>query len=295
MDRLTSMSVFVRVVEKGGFAAAAEAFDISPTMVGKHVRALEERLGGRLLNRTTRSQSLTELGRTYYERCRQVIAEVEAIENTASEMRAVPRGTIRVNAPVSFGSMQLAPALGDYLAQYPEVQVDLTLNDRIVDLAEEGFELAIRVGNLADSGLVARKLSPYRVLVCASPQYLARRGTPRTPKDLRDHNCLTFHHGGRSHIWPFEGPSGRQSIAIRGNLKINSGEALRRAALQDVGIICQPLALVADDIAAGRLVRLLKRFEPAPKPMHVVYLPDRRLSPKLRSFIDFAVERFGGT
>lgn len=294
MDRLTSMSVFLRVVDKGGFSAAAEEFGISATMVGKHVRALEERLGGRLLNRTTRSQSLTELGRTYYERCRQVIADVEAIENTASEMRAAPRGTLRINAPVSFGSMQLAPALADFLAQYPEVQVDLTLNDRVVDLAEEGFELVIRVGALSDSGLVARKLASYRIVACASPDYLARHGRPKTPRDLQDHNCLTFHYGARSHLWPFEGPSGRQSIAIRGNLKINNGDALRMAALQGVGIIWQPEALVAGDLAAGRLVRLLQRYESPPRPMHILYLPDRRLSPKLRSFIEFAVERFGG-
>ena len=138
MDRLTSMSVYLRVVEKGGFSAAAEEFDISPTMVGKHVRALEERLGGRLLNRTTRSQSLTELGRTYYERCKQVVADVEAMEDIASEMRSAPRGVLRVNAPMSFGSMQLAPALADYLERFPEVQVDLSLNDRVVDLVDEG-------------------------------------------------------------------------------------------------------------------------------------------------------------
>jgi DNA-binding transcriptional LysR family regulator len=294
MDRLTSMAVFLRVVEKGGFSATAEEFGVSPTMLGKHVRALEERLGGRLLNRTTRSQSLTELGRTCYERCKQVIADVEEIENTASEMRVAPRGVLRVNAPTSFGSMQLSPALGEYLERYPEVRVDLTLNDRIVDLAEEGFELAIRVGALADSGLVARKLAPFHTVACASPAYLARHGKPKTPRDLSGHNCLVFSYANRGHLWPFQGPSGKQTISIKGSLQINSGAALRMAALKGLGIIMQPEALVADDIVAGRLVRVLPRYESTPRPMHMVYLPDRRLSPKLRSFIDFVIERFGG-
>lgn len=293
MDRLTSMTVFLRVVEKGGFSAVSEEFDISPTMVGKHVRALEERLGGRLLNRTTRSQSLTELGRTYYERCKQVIADVESMESTASEMRTAPRGVLRVNAPISFGSMQLVPALGGYLDKYPEVQIDLTLNDRLVDLAEEGYDLAVRVGTLADSGMVARKLAPFRLITCASPEYLKRRGKPKTPRDLPSHNCLAFTAAQR-HLWPFEGPSGKQTISIKGSLKINNGAALRMAALEGIGIIMQPESLVAEDIAAGRLVCVLSRYEPAPRATHVVYLPDRRLSINLRSFIDFLVESFGG-
>lgn len=293
MDRLTSMAVFLRVVEKGGFSAVSEEFEISPTMVGKHVRALEERLGGRLLNRTTRSQSLTELGRIYYERCKQIIADVEAIESTATEMRAAPRGVLRVNAPTSFGSMQLVPAVGGYLDKYPDVQIDLTLSDRLVDLAEEGYDLAIRVGALADSGLVARKLAPFRLTICASPEYLKRHGKPKTPRDLPGHNCLAFTSAQRN-LWPFEGLSGRQTISIKGSLKINNGAALRMAALEGIGIIMQPEWLVTDDIAAGRLVRVLSRYEPASRPTHVVYLPDRRLSLKLRSFIDFLVERFGG-
>jgi DNA-binding transcriptional LysR family regulator len=293
MDRLTSMSVYLRVVEKGGFSAAAEEFDISPTMVGKHVRALEERLGGRLLNRTTRSQSLTELGRTYYERCKQVVADVEAMEDIASEMRSAPRGVLRVNAPMSFGSMQLAPALADYLERFPEVQVDLSLNDRIVDLVDEGYEVAIRVGALADSGLVARKLAPYRIVACASPDYLARHGKPRTPRDLLKHNCLAFSYGSPGYQWHFKGPSGKQIISIKGRLQINNGAGLLSAALKGIGIIMQPESLVADDIAAKRLVRILPNHEPAPRAMHVIYHADRRPTPKLKSFVDFVLERFG--
>lgn len=293
MDRLTSMAVYLRVVEKGGFSAAAEEFDISPTMVGKHVRALEERLGGRLLNRTTRSQSLTELGRTYYERCKQVVADVEAMEDIASEMRSTPRGVLRVNAPMSFGSMQLAPALADYMARFPEVEIDLSLNDRVVDLVDEGYEVAIRVGDLADSGLVARKLAPYRIIACASPDYLARHGKPRTPRDLLKHNCLAFSVGSVGHHWHFQGASGKQIIAIKGRLQINNGEGLRNAALRGIGFIWQPESLVANDIKAKRLVRILVNHEPAPRAMHVVYHADRRPTPKLKSFVDFVLDRFG--
>ncbi len=294
MDRLTSMGVFLRVAEKGSLAAAAEDFDISATMVGKHLRSLEHRLGGRLLNRTTRRQSLTELGRTYYERCKQVLADIEAIEDTANEMRITPRGLLRINAPVSFGSMQLTPALAGYLDEHPDVQVDLTLNDRTVDLVEEGYELAVRVGPLTDSNLIARKLAPYRVIVCASREYLARFGKPKTPAELLKHNCLAFSYASRGHHWTFEGPSGKRTISVRGRLQINSGAGLRNAALRGIGIIMQPESLVAEDIAAGRLVRLLSRFECSPRPMHIVYLPDQRLTPKVRSFIDFMLNRFGG-
>lgn len=293
MDRLKSLEVFLRVVEKGGFSAAAEVFDISPTMVGKHIRALEDRIGGRLLNRTTRRQSLTELGRTYYKRSKQLIADFEAIEGTVNEMRAAPRGVLRVNAPISFGSMQLVPALRAYLDRYPEVEIDLTLSDRVVDLVEEGYELAIRGGVLGNSGLVARKLAPFRLVTCASPDYLKRHGVPKAPRDLLDHNCLEFAHGSSGRRWHFHGRSGKQTIQIKGNLKINNGAALREATLSGLGIIMQPEALVADDIAAGRLVQVLPNFQSASRTLHIVYLPDRRLSPKLRSFIDFMVERFG--
>lgn len=174
-----------------------------------------------------------------------------------------------------------------------EVRIDLTLNDRIVDLADEGYELAIRVGPLADSGLVARMLAPFHTVACASPAYLARDGKPKTPRDLTGHNCLIFSYATRGHLWPFQGPSGKQTISIKVSLQINSGAALRMAALEGLGIIMQPQAMVAEDIAAGRLARVLPRYESPPRSMHIVYLPDRRLSPKLRSFIDFLIERFG--
>lgn len=286
------MAIYARVVEKGSLAAAAEEFGISATMAGKHLKALEERLGGRLLNRTTRRQSLTELGRDYYERCKQILAEVEAADNTASQLQAVPRGVLRVNAPVSFGSQRLAPALADYLAAHPQVDVDLALNDRVVDLVDEGFEAAIRVGPLGDSGLVARPLAPYRVLICASPAYLQQHGVPAQPKDLSAHNCLGFAYWSTRDKWKLTGPAGIETVSIKGRLQANNGQALRMAALRGLGIIMQPEVLLAEDLAAGRLTRVLPEYEAPARPMHLVYLPDRRPTPKLRSFIDFVLARF---
>ena len=290
MDHFTSMTAFVRAAELGGFAPAATALGISPTMVGLHVRALENRLGSRLLNRTTRRQSLTEVGRLYYERCRQILADIEDADQTASQLRAAPRGRLRVNAPVSFGVHALTPVITDYLAAYPEVEVDLAVNDRVIDLVEEGFEVAVRVGSLADSGLVARPLAPYQLVVCASPDYLARHGVPRQPADLAQHNCLAFDRWGAPNTWTFH--NGEAAVA-RGAFRTNNGEALRVAALRGLGIIQQASVLLAEDLRCGRLVRVLPEYSLPTRPMHLIYLPDRRPTPKLRTFIDFVLERLG--
>lgn len=294
MDRLTSMAVFVRAVDRGGFAAAAEEFGISATMVGLHVRALEDRLKSRLLNRTTRRQSLTEVGRLYYERCKQILADVEAADSSADELRATPRGRLRVTAPVSFGVHALAPAIADYLAHFPEVEIDLALNDRVVDLIEEGYEIAVRIGVLADSGLIARPLAPYRMVACASPDYLRRFGEPRQPADLAAHNCLGFAYWGMENEWRFEGPDRSHSVGVHGTLRVNNGEALKMAARNGLGIIRQPEVLLADDIQAGLLAPILRDYALPSQPTHIVYLPDRRPTPKLRTFIDFIANRFGG-
>jgi DNA-binding transcriptional LysR family regulator len=293
MDRLTSMAAFVSAVERGGFAAAAEQFGVSPTMIGLHVRSLEDRLGSRLLNRTTRRQSLTEVGHLFYERCKQILIDVEAAEASASELRSVPRGRLRVTAPVSFGAHALAPAITDYLALYPEVEIDLALNDRVVDLVEEGYEIAIRTGPLADSALIARPLAAYRSLICTSPDYLERYGEPRNLADLSRHNCLGFAYWRSGKEWRLIGADGEHSVPVRGSFHTNNGEALRLAALNGLGIILQPEVLLAADVEAGRLVKLLKAYTPPSQPMHVLYLPDRRRTPKLVSFIDFLVARFG--
>jgi DNA-binding transcriptional LysR family regulator len=261
-------------------------------MVGKHVRFLEERVGAKLLNRTTRQQSLTELGRIYYERCKQLLADAGAADSCAHEMRASSCGLLKIHAPVSFGSQRLAPALASYLRRYPEVGVDLTLADRVVDLVEEGYEAAIRIGPLADSGLIARALKEYSMWLCAAPAYLGA-GTPQTAQDLASHNCLGFAYWQKKNVWRLRKSERIENVQVRGRLTVNNGQALRTAAIEGLGIIMQPEVLVGDDVATGRLVRILPDYELPSRPMHIVYLADRRPTPKLRSFIDFIVESFG--
>ena len=291
MDRLTSMSVFVAAVDAGSFAGAASRLDLSATMIGLHVRSLEDRLGARLLNRTTRRQNLTEIGRLYYERCRQIMADVEAADTIAKELQAEPRGRLRVSAAVSFGVHALMPAMSEFLAQYPSVGLELSLNDRVVDLLEEGFDAAIRIGTLPDSSLVARPLAPYRSVLCAAPSYLERHGAPSEPKELADHNCLVFSFAGDS--WRLQDARGEHHVRVKGQVLTNNGEALRRAALAGLGIVLQPEVLLAADLAAGRLVQLLPDVSMPSREAHLVYLPDRRPTPKLRALIDFVIGRFG--
>lgn len=294
MDRLTSMEVFVAVVEAGSLSAAAQRFNLSAPMVGKHIRHLEERLGARLMTRTTRRQSLTEVGRHFYERCVGILDEVRIAEAGAEALRAAPRGRLRVSAPVSFGSLRIAPALADYLAAWPEVSVELALEDRVVDLAEEGFDAAVRIGVLKDSELVARPLQPYQMRICAAPSYLARMGTPRRAADLLQHQCLGFTHWSRQGGWSsLAGLLAGEEDPPMCRLISNHGGALRMAALQGVGIVMQAEVLVADDIAAGRLVSLLEDELPPPRPMHLVYPRDRQPVPKLTTFIEFMLSRFG--
>ncbi len=295
MDRLTSMAVFVKAADSGSFAATASALGLSSQMVGKHVRALEERVGARLLNRTTRRQSLTEFGAAFYERCKLVLAEADSADALAADLRASPRGRLRVNAPVNFGTYRLVPMLVRYLRQYPEVTVDLTVSDRIVDLVEEGYEAVIRISPLADSTLIARSLAPYRLVACAAPAYLAERGTPVVPADLARHECLGFAYWARPPVdeWQFTGADGAHSVRVGSRLAINNGQALRAAALEGFGIILLSQELLEDDLAAGRLVRILPGYEPPSRPMHILFAPDRKPTPKLRSFIDFVVATFG--
>lgn len=293
MDMLTSMSVFVRTVEIGSFVGAAEDADISPTMAAKHVQFLERRLGARLLNRTTRRQSLTEIGRLYYQRCKALLADANAAEEVVTQMQAAPRGLLRITAPLVMGAHLVAYSLGDYLTLYPQVQVDLVLTDRVVNLVEEGFDLAVRSGPLHQGGFVARPLRPLRMLLAASPAYLKRHGEPRKPSDLSRHCCLDFAHWARHDVWRLLGPRGEVRVPVKGNLRINSGEALRQAALAGSGIIMQSELLLADDIARGRLIRVLPRYAPPERAAQLIYQRDRSPTPKLRSFVDFMLQRFG--
>lgn len=290
MDRLTSMEVFVRVVELGGFTAAAEASGISPTMASNHVQALERRVGARLLHRTTRRQSLTEIGAAYYAKCTDILARIDAADSAAQDMHARPTGRLRVSAPVTLGSHLLVPAIADYLQDHPQVTIELLLNDRVVDLVEEGFDVAFRFGALQDSGLVVRPLRRLDRVVCASPAYLAAHGTPAEPRDLSQHNCLAFHYLTPERDWSFSGKN-TEDIQVSGQLSVNNGSALLKAALSHIGIVMLPDYLVEADLQAGRLVNLFPDYHSPRAPLQLIYLPDRHMTPKLKSFIDYVTGR----
>lgn len=291
MDKLRSMEVFVSVVNAGSFTAAARACEISTVMVGKHIADLEHQLGARLLTRTTRRQSLTEIGQRYCEQCRDILAMVRHAETGAELMRSTPRGMLKVSAPAAFGSECLAPALADYLAAHSEVSVDLDLGPRVVDIVGEGFDAAVRVGALDDSTLIARSLRPFGMAICASPDYLARCGTPATPADLGGHQCLDFLHWKRLLRWRLADGAIGAPPATR--FRSNDGQALKRAALAGLGIVMQPEIVLREALRDGQLVRILEPYLPPPRPMHLVYPRDRRATPKLTSFVAFVVERFG--
>jgi DNA-binding transcriptional LysR family regulator len=293
MDRLAAMEIFLRVVEKSSFTAAADDLRLSRAMVSKHIQDLEEHLGARLLNRTTRKVSLTEIGRVYYARCSQILGEIAETENAVGDLHAKPRGQLRINAPVSFGALHLAASIAEYMALCPDVTVELTLNDRMVDVVEEGFDLAIRIGRLADSSLIARRLAPCRMVACAAPAYLAQHGAPQIPDDLAAHNCLGYRYDPGRDEWRFEGAQGPESVRVRGNLQTNNGDALRMAALLGAGVVMLPSFIVGPDLASGLLLRILPSYQIPELAIHALYPHSRLLSAKLRSFVDFLVPKYG--
>jgi DNA-binding transcriptional LysR family regulator len=296
LDRYTSLEVFAKVAATGSLSAAGRALGLSQTMVTKHVAALETRLGTKLFHRTTRRLSITEAGQRYLESIERILAELEAADSAVAADRFEPRGVLRLNAPVSFGAWQIAPLLDEFARRHPRLQVELGLNDRLVDLAEEGWDMAVRIGTLADSSLIARRIAPCRSVVAAAPAYLAAHGTPKTVAELAQHNCLgyTLARSTRAGQWAF-GERGETTAEISGNLSANNGDALRAAAVAGQGIIYQPTFVIADDLRAGTLVAL-----PLDQPtlelggIYAVYLPERNPPAKVRAFIDFLVERFEG-
>lgn len=295
MDRLHSMSVFVKAADMGSFASAGAAMGMSSQMTGKHVSALEERIGAKLLNRTTRRQSLTEVGQQFYQRCKVVLAEVEAAEAVAQNLVATPRGLLRISAPVTFGTYSLMPVISRYLKAHPEVQIDLSLSDRLVDLIDESYEAVIRIGELSDSSLVARSLKPYRLIAAAAPDYLARHGTPLVPDELTEHECLGFKFLMRPQTkeWPFIEGDRLQAVAVNTRLQVNDARAQLAAARDGLGIILGAEVMLHDEITSGRLVRLFADYPTPTRPVHLLFLGDRHLPPKLRSFIDQVVAELG--
>ena len=294
MDRFTAMSSFVRVVERGSFAAAAAAADMSPAMVGNHIRFLEKRLGEPLLNRSTRRQVLTDFGRDYYERCRHILQEVEAAEAAHGADAEELSGILRVTAPTALGTTVLPAAISRYVRQNAGMKVDLVLGDDRLDLLTERMDVALRIGALADSTMVQRALPPVPLVLCAAPEYLARRGQPTTPVDLAKHDCLDFFTTGPS-IWRLRAPDGFKPVPISGPVRANSGHALRMFALAGLGIAMPPWPIVKRDLADGALCEVLPDHAPEPLRLHLVALPGRMNTPKVRRFIDIVSEEFLGT
>ncbi|MGZ9707327.1 LysR family transcriptional regulator [Pseudomonas sp. GNP013] len=299
MDLFQAMSVYVKVVESGSMTAAAQACGLSTTMVGNHLRALEQRLGVSLLKRTTRKQSLTEFGGQYYQRCLEVLGRVADSEHLAEQAHSeIPKGTLRITAPPAFGTERLAPALSEFSRRYPLIKLYVVLSNERMDLIDSGFDVAIRLGELETSGLIARPLQDYTITLCASPDYLARQGTPQTPEDLRQHDCLAFAYPAADDwrnadkLWRMTGAEGEIEVEVSGSLTLNSSQGLRQAAVHGMGIVMLPDALVRPDLEAGKLVALLPTYQLPSRPMHLVYRQDRYRLPKLRAFVDFVVEQF---
>jgi len=293
MDRLQAIIAFARVVESGSFARAAERLDVSVSSVSRQVSDLEAHLDARLLNRTTRRLSLTESGRAFYERSLQLLADLEEAEESASAGTARPRGTLRLTCGTTFGVRHLAPAIAEFVTRHPQMRFDVELSDRAVDLVDEGFDAALRIGKIGSQQLVGRKVGVTRLICCASPAYLERHGVPQKPEDLAAHACLSYEYSPQKNVWPFRDGSGSdRSVRIDGPVHANNGRFLVSLAVAGVAITIEPDFIVGPEVRAGRLVAILLAFQPPPSTIQLVYPSRRHLSAKVRAFADFLRERF---
>ncbi len=297
MADTTDMAVLVNVVDEGSFAEAAKTMQMTPSAVSRRIRNLEERLGVRLLNRTTRSLSLTEPGETYYLRASQIIADIEDTERETAELYAKPQGRLRVTTSHAFGNRYLVKLIPDFLRTYPHINIELKLTDGLVDLVAEGTDVAIRSGNLEDSTLIARKIKSTKRVFCASPAYLAEHGTPRKPADLAQHSCLVRQDETQFYNeWHFDGITDQPKLRVSGRLTCNTIEVLSEAALSGAGILSVSEFVVEDALADGRLVSVLEEFEAGREiPIYALYLSNRQLSPKIRVFVDFVSKALQAT
>ena len=292
---LAEMAVFARVAEARSFTAAARELGMTKSAVSKQVARLEAHLGLRLLNRSTRRLSLTEAGAAFLGGCQQMVAEAEQAEQAVSFLAAAPRGTLSLNAPVSFGTLHILPGLAEFLAAYPELRVEVTLNDRVVDLVEEGFDAAVRIRKLEDSALVARRLATSRRVLAAAPDYLRRHPAPARLEDLAAHDCLIYAYQREGPLWRLEGPEGPREVKVSGRLQVNNGDALMAAAIGGAGIAYLPTFLCGDALREGRLARVLPDWCDREDSISVIYPQGRNLLPKVRVFVDFMAERCAGT
>ena len=294
MDKLRGMETFVAVVECGSFTGAATRLEMSAVMVGKYIALIEVQLGTRLLERNTRRQSLTDAGRVYFDEARRVLEQVANAERSVERLRLAPAGTLRVSAPVSFGASIIAPLTASFLQAWPEVRVELDLTNRMVDLVDEGIDLAIRIGDIQRTDLVAKYLAPYRMAICAAPDYLARHGTPQTPADLAGHQCLSHTVWTARNEWRLPGAAEEVRWKRDAVLRCNDGYALRMAAVAGAGLLLQPEVLLAEDFANGRLVRILQNYTPEPRPIHLLWRQDLRPLPKLTRFVEHLLKEVNG-
>ena len=292
-DPLEGMSIFAAVVEAESFTGAARTLKYSKAAISTHIQKLEDRLDTRLLNRTTRRISMTDEGRVFYEHCRRILDEareaIDALDNSNTE----PRGVLRINSPMSFGTMHLGSAVAEFMEAYPDVSVDMVLNDRQVDLIEDGFDLAIRIGRLPDASLIARRLAPCRRILVASPDYWDRKGRPSHPSDLKDHDALIYDYLDDPNTWTFKDGDTDVSVSVQGRLRANNGEVLLDAALRGLGIYLSPTFFCFDALRANKLEIALRDFGEDPLSVYAVYPHRRHLSPRVRAFVDFLAERFG--
>ena len=295
MDRLDGIAAFALVVETGSFTAAAQRLKLSKSAVSAHVQRLEERLGIQLLHRTTRRVSTTEAGRAYHQYCVRILADAEAAEQAAGALHREPRGTLRISAPDAFGWMHVAPAVVSFRQRFPDIAIDLALEERHVNLVDEALDLAIRIGTLPDSPLVVRRLAPSRLLLCAAPGYLKCCGEPSSPQELSTHACLCFPPLWRDGHWRLVSRQREERVPVAGTIVTNSAEVLRAAALGQAGIALLPTWAVADDLRSGALVTVLPGWAPAPSVIHAVYPGNRRMSAKVRAFVDHLARHIGRT
>ena len=286
MDKFLEMKTFAAVVDGGSFVQAADALDMSKPAVSRHVAELEQRLGVRLLQRTTRKLSLTEEGRLFYGRCKSVLADVEVAEEEITAKSIAVKGLIKVNVPVSFGLLELAPLWPDFMTKYPDVELDITLADRIVDLVEEGYDLAVRIAR-QNSSLVSRKLASTRMVLCASPGYLKQHGSPKHPSELIKHAVLSYSLLATGDQWDFEGPAGKVSVTVKPMMRTNSGDTCIAAARKNKGVILQPSFMVSVDLLSGALVELMPTYHSIEFGIFAVYPTRQHVSPKVRALMDF--------
>ncbi len=298
MDKLAAMEMFVRVVAEKSFSNAARQLGVSKSVVSKAVSELEDRLGAQLLNRTTRQMSLTEVGQAYHGRCLEILDQVDEVEQLVSDQAHAPKGLLRIAGPVTFSIVHLGQPISEFLGENPELGVELSLNDRVVDIVEEGFDLAIRISRrLRDSNLIAVKLCSARSVASVAPAYLEKHGTPAHPRDLLQHSCLRYSNLGPAQEWTFADPKTGQPIqvAVSGRIITNNGEVLRSAAVSGEGIIYGPSFIVADDICSGRLVPILRDYSGPEFGIYAVYPPNRHVSAKVRRLIDHLKGYWGDT